>query len=189
VSIAAQQKALDATSRPHAHEHEASVAARAAQVATMPKDLDALLRWFEVEWSLEIPAELHGAQVWRDRVSAQEADHGLTPVGASDTGALAYADEFRRRLENAPSEVDRQDPETTRSGRVFFRRPIAAAIARIARDGKPLMSRTLIAVGLAGFDWRGVADRGEWPHEMFEVYLREALIRLWREHREWVRSD
>ena len=63
-------------------------------------------------------------------------------------------------------------------------RPLASALARIARDRKPLMARTLLSVAMAGFDWRVVADRGSWAHEMFEVYIREALIRLWREHRE-----
>jgi hypothetical protein len=179
----------DQLERPFRVDHELRNAELAVTRAAMPKDLPALLRWFEELWALEIPEELHSSAIWRDRVSPSELKAGVRPVGSSETGALAYADEFRRRLENGPSEVDGADPATAGSGRVYYARPIAAALSRISRKGKPLMARTLIAIGLAGFDWRAVADRGSWPHEMFEVYARESLIRLWFEHREWVRSD
>lgn len=174
---------------PHRLEHDVRNAELSVTRATMPKDLHGLLRWYEELWRLEVPDELHSAAIWRDRVSPGELANGVSPVGSSETGALAYADEFRRRLENSPSETDGRDPETATSGRVYYARPVAAALGRISRQGKPFMARTLIAVGLAAFEWRVVADRGSWPHEMFEVYLRESLIRLWLEHREWTRAD
>lgn len=159
---------------PYARDHRRSLERR-MDVGVMPKDLNGLLRWFEEQWSLETPDALHARGVWRDRVSRGEAEQGITPVGGSDSGAPAYHEPFRRRLENSPSETDQDG---------YYVRPLASALSRIARNGKPLMTRTLLAVGMAGFDWRKVADHGHLPHEMFEVYVKEALIRLWRELRE-----
>lgn len=155
----------------------------------MPKDLGGLLQWFELACSAETPDRLHVHAVWRDRVSPSESEVGIKPVGGSETGTPAYAEPFRKALENAPSELDKTDPATTSTGQAYFLRPVAAAIARIARAGKPLMARHLLMLRAAGFDWRGRANRIGWAHEEYEVYIREALIRLWREHREWVRSD
>ncbi len=174
---------------PYRGEATARAAELAERKATMPKDLPGLLRWFEEECSTETPDALHTAQVWRDRVTSNEAKAGVKPVGGSDTGALAYDDDFRRRLENGPSEVDQRDPGVTGSGRVYFMRPIASALSRIARAGKPLMSRHLQLLAWASFDWRQRADAIGWAHEEYEVYIREALIRLWFAHRDWVRSD
>ena len=159
---------------PYALDHERSLARRMT-AGVMPKDLPGLLRWYEAQWSMETPDRLHVHAVWRDFVTQHEAANGLQSVGGSDSGAPAYAEPFRKRLENSPSEID---PDG------YYMRPLASALARIARDRKPLMARTLLSVAMAGFDWRAVADRGSWAHEMFEVYIREALIRLWREHRE-----
>ena len=123
-----------ALATPYRRDHEASVQARMER-APMPKDLPGLLRWFADEWSPEIPDQLHTSAIWRDRVNAREAAEGIKPLGGSLIGSLAYDDDFRRRLENGPSEVDHQDE--TDDGRVYFRRPLAAALARIARSGTP----------------------------------------------------
>lgn len=141
----------------------------------MPKDLPGLLRWYEEQWSLETPERIHVHAVWRDQVTAYEAEQGVKPVGGSDTGAPAYSEPFRQRLENGPSQVDEDG---------YYARPMSAALARVGRHGRPMMARTLLSVAMTGFDWRAVADRGKWPHEMFEDYLREALIRVWREYRD-----
>lgn len=173
--------------RPYQAEADQRVIELAADKGTMPKGLPALLEWYARACDNETPTALHGSQVWRDRLAGHELAAGQQPVGASDTGAPAYDDEFRRRLENGPSEIDRADHDT--SGRVFFLRPVDAALARIERKGKPLMKQHLKLLASAGFDWRVRADRLGWAHEEYEVYIREALIMLWREFREWVRSD
>lgn len=179
-----------ALERPYQREADARVVEIAERKATMPKDLGGLLQWFQLECSTETPDALHGSQVWRDRVTAAELEDGVNPVGASETGALAYADDFRRRIENGPSEVDHGDEDAAvRSGRVYFKRPVQAALSRIARRGRPLMARHLQLLAWAGFDWRKRADASVMPLEIYEVYIRQALIELWREHRDWVRSD
>lgn len=149
----------------------------------MPKDLPALVRWYERKTWEQTPNELHSSQVWRDRVGVNE---GVQPVGASDTGALAYGDEFRRLLENSPSEVDHQDAGV--DGRVPYMRPISSALSRMARSGKPLSVRVLLSLASGGFDWLVLGDRMGFPREMWEMYLKEALICLWREHRDFTRA-
>lgn len=141
----------------------------------MPKDLRGLMAWYEEQWSLETPDRLHVHAVWKDRVTSHEQGEGIQPVGGSDTGAPAYSEPFRKRLENSPSELDVDG---------YYMRPLASALSRLGNGGHPLMARSLMSVAMAGFDWRAVADRGHWPHEMFEAFIREALIQLWRTHRD-----
>lgn len=164
---------------PYAPEHERSLNRR-MESGVMPKDLGSLLRWYEDQWSLETPDRLHVQAVWKDKVTLAEAEQGIQPVGGSDTGAPAYSETFRQRIENSPSQLDEDG---------YYIRPLASALSRIGRGTQshraaPIMARVLMSVVNAGFDWCSVADRSGWHHEMFEVYLREALIRLWKEHRE-----
>lgn len=178
--------ARDLKERPYQREADARAVELAVAKATMPKDLHRLLQWFELECSAETPDALHSAQVWRDRVNPTELRAGLTPVGASDTGALAFDDDFRRHLENGPSELDHRDDIV--DGRRYYLRPVRAALSRIARRGRPLMARHLQLLA-GGFDWKKRADAIGWAHEEYEVYIREALIQLWLAHRVSARSD
>lgn len=158
---------------PFAREHEESQALR-METGVMPKDLPGLLRWFEAQVEAELPARLHLHAVWRDRVTRAEAEEGVQPVGASDTGAPALAEPFRKQLENSPWETDQDG---------YYMRPVASAIARIGRR-KPLLARHLTLLAAAGFDWRRRADALGWAHEEYELFITEVLIRLWREHRD-----
>lgn len=179
-----------ARERPYQREADERIVEIANAKTTMPKDLPGLLAEYEAACSSETPNDLHSSQVWRDRVSAGELESGVHPVGASESGALAYSDEFRRRIENSAAEVDHGDDEAAvASGRVYFMRPVQAALGRIARRGRPLMARHLQLLAWAGFDWRARADKIGWAHEEYEVYIREALITWWREQRDWVRSS
>jgi len=153
----------------------------------MPKSLSGLMLWFERQIREELPERLHKHEPWHDRVSGREACAGIQPVGGSDTGAPAFAGDFRLYIEDSPSRLDYRDPASA-SGIMYYQRPMAATLARIARDGRPLMARTLLAVAAARFDWRVVADGGNWPHEMFEEYLRSALIRAWLQYRDWTEA-
>lgn len=166
-------------------QHEVSVQQRLDK-GVMPKDLVGLMRWFEGTARMESPAKLHVDTVWVDRVNEYERERGIQPVGASYSGAPAYADDFRRVLENGPSELDRRDPSVEVSGQTYFRRPLAAAIARMARNGRPLTARILLSIVRSRFQWREVADQMKLDHEIFEMYLREALVLLWRDYKDWV---
>lgn len=167
---------------PYRHESERRTAERLQEEGTMPKDLAGLVRWYQIKAWEQTPAELHTSQVWRDRVAPYEDSQ---PVGASDTGALAYADDFRRLLENSPSEVDHQDAGT--DGRVPYLRPVSSALSRMGR-GKPLTVRVLLNLANNGFDWVALGEALSFPREMWEMYLKEALVCLWREHREFTRA-
>jgi hypothetical protein len=158
----ARREALEA---PFQRQHEASMEARLAK-GRMPKSLPELLRWYSEAWDAEIPDRPHKVEVWRD--------YGAEAQGGSHLGSPAWTDPMRRYLENYDSEVDADG---------YYVRPVHAALSRISRRG-PLMARSLFAVAQSGYDWRGVADRGHWPVEMFQVYITEALRRLWMEYRE-----
>lgn len=159
---------------PYAPDHERSLAQR-METGVMPKDLTGLVRWFEQQSSLETPDRLHVHAVWKDQATQHEREQGYRPVGGSDTGAPAYSEPFRKRLENSPSETDQDG---------YYMRPLASALSRIARRGYPLMARHLMMLASAGFDWRKRAGAIGWAPEEYEVYLAECLRRLWKEHRE-----
>ena len=159
---------------PYRREHERSASQR-METGVMPKSLDGLLAWFAEQCSNESPDRLHVHAVWKDRVTQHEQEQGIQAVGGSDTGAPAYSEPFRKLIENAPSETDQDG---------YYLRPLASALSRIARRGNPLMARHLMLLAWAGFDWRKRAGAIGWADEEYEVYLREALIRLFREYRE-----
>jgi hypothetical protein len=161
---------------PYEREHERSLERRMER-GRMPRDLPGLLRWMAEQWELEVPDAIqaggddvwHGRQEVDPRTGAPRWEADL--VGGSKLGTPRDRDPFRRFLENSPSEVDADG---------FFVRPMHAAVARLGRRW-PLMARNLVAVAHAGWDWRGVAERGHWAAEMYEVYLEAALRRLWNE--------
>lgn len=163
--------AREALDRPYAADHAASVAS-AMEGGKMPKSLPGLLRWYEMAWWEEIPDRLHKREVWADHPDRREQREGYKAVGGSLIGTHAYAESFRRYLENAASETDEDG---------YFTRPLHAAMAQMSREGRPLMARALFAVAQAGFDWGVIADRGGWAREMFGDYLHRALTLLWRD--------
>ncbi len=150
---------------PFQRDYERSMESR-LEKGKMPKALPELLRWYSEAWDLEIPDKLHKVEVW--------ADHGEHATGGSQLGTPAWRDPFRRYIENYDSEVDVDG---------YYMRPVHAALSRMGRR-HPLTARALFAVAQSGYDWRGVADRGHWPTEMFAMYIEEALRRLWREYAE-----
>lgn len=152
-----------ALEQPHKADHERSAYQRMDK-GIMPKTLPGLLRWYSEGWDMEVPTALHKSEVWRD--------HGPQAQGGSKLGTLAHTDSFRRYLEGMSSEMDADG---------YYARPMHAALSRVHRS-RPLTARALFAVAQSGYDWRGVAERGHWAEEMFEVYIAEALRLLWREY-------
>lgn len=148
---------------PYSADHERSLHARMDK-GVMPKGLTALLRWYSQGWDMEVPTALHKSEVWRD--------HGIDAQGGSKLGAPAHSDPFRRYLENMAGEIDVDG---------YYLRPMHAALSRLGR-GDPFMARTLFAVAMCGYDWRGVADRMHYADAFMRVYIEEALRRLWREY-------
>lgn len=137
----------------------------------MPKDLAGLLRWYAEVWDQELPDKTHIHEVWHDKTKPWES---TKPVGGSLIGTYAFSEPFRRYIEDSDSATD---PDG------YFERPLHAALGRMARNDQ-WMARTLFAVAQAGMDWGSVADRLTWPRPMFGVYVREALICLWKEYTE-----
>lgn len=167
---------------PYRREAEQRMTERMTEEGVMPKDVAGLVRWYERKTWEQTPIELHSSQVWRDRTNVNDT---AQPVGASDSGALAYSDEFRRLLENSPSEVDHQDAGV--DGRVPYMRSISAALSRMGRY-KPVTTRILLRLAGSGFDWTVLGDTLGYPREVWEMYLKEALICLWLEHRDFTRA-
>ena len=176
-----------AIERPHAADHERSLASRMDK-GIMPKGLPALLRWFSERWDEEVPTALHKSEVWHGRQEHEtrrdpETGKSVTKqrwpgeqVGGSKLGSPAHSDPFRRYLENSDAECDLDG---------YFVRPMHAALSRLGRRW-PLTARALFAVAQSGYDWRGVGVRGGWADEMFYRFLTDALEGLWTEYREQV---
>ena len=152
-----------ALEQPHKDAHDISLGQRMGK-GIMPKTLPGLLHWYATGRDEEVPTALHKSEVWRD--------HGEHAQGGSRLGTPAHTDSFRRYLEGMSSELDADG---------YFARPMHAALSRVHRS-RPLTARALFAVAQSGYDWRGVAERGHWATEMFEVYITAALMMLWREH-------
>lgn len=171
---------------PYRRDSERRAQERMLEDGVMPKHIPGLIAWFQRKVFLETPDALHSGKVWSDHVSVEESQSGIQPVGSSDTGALAYAADFRRIIESSPSATDNRNPDE--SGRVAYFRPIAAALSRMHRNGKPLSARILMRVAAANFDWVQVGTTLGYPREIWDMYLKEALICLWMEHRDWARA-
>jgi hypothetical protein len=91
-------------------------------------------------------------------------------MGGSLLGTPAWNGTFRSLMENSPSIIDEDG---------FYRFPIRSALSRLHRRS-PLMARTLFALSMREGDWRGLGIAYGWLPEMFEVYITEALRRLWQ---------
>lgn len=147
----------------------------------MPKALEGLLAWYAGLWDEEVPDRLHTVEVWNGRQAFRTIEQdgkrrvvAVWPdelVGGSALGSHADTSLFRRYMEGYAAERDADG---------YYVRPMHAALARLARRDH-WMARNLFAVAQAGYDWKGVADRGGWVHGMYRVYIEEALRRLWRE--------
>ena len=160
------------TARELAHigEHDDSIARRLER-GKMPKTLDGLVRWFVQRFEEETPERLHIDETWHDKVSGHEREEGVQSVGGSLLGSLAYSGAFKLILEASPSKTDEDG---------YYLFPLRSALSRVERR-RPFMVRYLCRLGLAQGDWRRVADDLGWVHEVMEVYIEEALRRVWRE--------
>ena len=160
---------------PHAAEHEASLSARMER-GRMPKSIECLLVWYLPLARDEVPERLHKAELWHDTVSIGERENGIAPSGGSLLGTPAWAGTMRLRLEASPSMTDEDG---------YYRFPIEAALSRLSRRW-PFMARALRALAKNGGDWRSLATAMSFPDEVMEVFVREALIRLWNGYHEQV---
>lgn len=160
--------------RTYTTAHETSV--RIVANRPQPKGLERLTRWFFGEWRDELPDEIHKHEEWRDYVVAGESAAGKV----DGLGAPAYADDFRRYLENSPFETD---PD----GR--YVRPVHAAMARMAGRGgftgpteklaaAPFMARFLFRLATSADLTFAAASLGI-PPQVTQVYAEQALFRLW----------
>lgn len=157
--------ARQALERPYQGAHERSVKTAMSR-GEQPKGLAALVRWFRERCDEELPVAIHRGGVWRD--------FGPDAVGASALGAPADTDAFRRFVYGADSELDEDG---------YYRKPLRAALARMSRRW-PFMARHLYRLALLDGDWRRHAEGIAWQYEEVEVYMTEALYRLWREYQE-----
>jgi hypothetical protein len=109
------------------------------------------------------PAKLGAAQSTPDQL-----------VGGSVLGSPRILPAFERYIEHSETETD---------GDGFYRRPLAAALARMSRGGgrrpaRELGARTIWAVLRSGGNWHVIAARGNWPIEMFADYLSASIAAL-----------
>lgn len=167
--------------RPYVEQNRASLERKAQP----PKDL---LAWFLHEFREETPARIHARGVWHDRVSHDEKESGIVPGGGSLLGAPSENDGFWFYLYGDGTEIEtaRITDHGVMTDVRAYRMPVRAALRRLGGRGKddapsPFMSRTLYRIGLMAGDVQAACDsmRIE-PVAIREVYVREALRRLWR---------
>lgn len=163
-------------------EHAASLARRAER----PRNL---LLWFLEAFRAECPAELHAGGVWRDRVSAGEAEDGIQPVGGSLLGSPRLEEGFRRFIEDGAFVTERAELEGHQDHAPHYVTPLRAALARLAgrgpdADPRVFMSRVLYRTALLDGDWPAACASMGIIEPVAGVYIQEALRRLW--DRYWV---
>ena len=137
---------------------------RAMARGIMPKTLDGLIAWLMECESSEVPSELHKHEVWRD--------YGQHAEGGSHLGSPAYADGFRRILEDSPSTIDADG---------YYLKPLRAALSRLRRRRAVWANHIDTLIRLEGA-WRVWADKEHMHPEVAEGYLGTSLRELWREH-------
>lgn len=174
-------QAQKAEERAIVREHEAS--AMRAGKGSMPRTLDGLLHWYTVAIEMEKPAILHSAAIWHTRQRYDDEGKPVVPpeeVGGSELGTRAWADAFRRTLENGPHELDDDG---------YYVRPLASALARMRsgnrdRPACPLTVQRLIFLGFNPGEWRNLCDAMKLEEEGVAIYLHRALEMLWLIYRD-----
>lgn len=192
--VAAARELLD---RPFAPAHEASIARQLAQ----PKGYEALLRWFLEGFRAEVPDALHerGVFVGRpprhgeglasiDPTTGSVASSAADLTGGSLIGSPRVADSFRSLLEDSPFATEVAEYEGHRSPFGHYRRPMRAALAELAGRGAdeepyPFMARTLYRTAVMDGDWDAACASMGIIEPVRQVYVSEALYRLWRRYR------
>lgn len=156
---------------PYRTDHESSVN-RGMERGKQPRTLEGLLRWFVVRFAEETPEKLHISEPWHDSVSNHEREDGITPVGGSHLGSLAWSGPMRTIMQVSASVTDEDG---------YYVTPMRAALSRMQRR-RPFMVRNLCAVAMASGNWQQVADRKPgWTHEEYADYLERALVLLWQD--------
>lgn len=155
-----------------------------AKKAQPPKNL---LAWFLEAFRAELPEKIHASDVWRDRVSEDEAKNGIQAVGGSLLGTPRTHDTFRRYIEDSPfaTEVAEYEGHKDRDGHYAF--PLRAALARLAGRGRdsdiyPFMARALYRTALRDGDYEGACASLGICEPVRQVYIEEALRRLYTKY-------
>jgi hypothetical protein len=154
--------------RQFARDHDSSVM-RKAERGVMPKGIDGLVHWYIGALSEELPDRLHKGELWHDGVSPSEREEGVRPQGGSLLGTPAWDGTFRALLEGSPSTIDEDG---------YYRFPVHAALSRMTRR-EAWMAQDLWELARREGDWRGMAKACLCHPQRFEVYITEALRRLW----------
>lgn len=167
---------------PYASDHSRSQQRKMAR----PRDL---LGWFMSGIREELPDRIHSAGVWRDRVNAGEAGHGIAPVGGSLLGSPRVADPFRSFIEGSPFTTEPSEYEGHRSIGNHYRTPMRAALARLAGRGRdsdsaPFMARTLYRTAIRDGDWDSACASMGIIEPVRRPYIDAALNRLYTLYRE-----
>ena len=162
---------------PHRREHDAS-RERLMSHGLRPRGIGQYINWLLTEWAREMPDRIHAGGVWRSRPGNGETiASGLQ--GGSALGAPAWADPFRRYIENRPGETDQDG---------FYVRPIHAALSEMAgrnpHSNEWYWARFLVALASSGGDWQGVAYRSGIPPQLAQITIESLLYRLWSRWRE-----
>lgn len=179
-----QSRALADRDSPYRDGHWSSVDARNRRRSEPPERIDALVAWCKREYENEIPDALHGSNMWVDHYDRGEREKGVQLVGSSDTGALAYTEQFRRILEADPH-------STNRDGDLDL--PFASALESMRKGRRHGHATIKALILMAHFDWRSMVGKpytGRLPdhsrfvvrpmdEEVLEVFLKDALTALW----------
>lgn len=167
---------------PYAEEHTSSKVRKMAR----PKDL---LGWFLEQYRAEPPDDLHSRGVWRDRVTADEAQNGVQPVGGSVLGTPRTSEGFRSWLEDSPFRTEPSELDGHKSIHNHYRYPLRAALARLAGRGHPtdpypFMALVLVRTAMRDGDWDGACASLGIIEPVRRVYIETALHRLYDRYHE-----
>jgi hypothetical protein len=121
-----------------------------------PRQLDALLAWFQREIDLDLPEALHGRGVWFDTVNAEDRrvakvhdEPEPKPSGGSMIGTPRTAPAFAARVEGSPHAKDD-------NGELLS--PLRSAFAALRGQNRDVAD-LLEVVARHNFAWQGVVGR------------------------------
>lgn len=173
--------ARESRERPYWVQHAESASSRSGK---MPTSLDGLLRWFVAAWGAEIPATLHGREVYsaEDGVIERADGSTVTDRGGSALGTRRWSGDFQSYIQSETYGAEDDDG--------YYTRPLHRGMWQL-RKREPIMARVVFALGQSGGDWQALAERGRWPGMdkgapdmpvpayVAERYFRDCLINLW----------
>jgi hypothetical protein len=147
-----------------------------------------LMAWFLRQYRDEVPPDIHTSGVeWEPPGDIVRGDLSVAadPGGGSASGSPRWTGAFRHYVTDTGADrVENAFSDGTPEAGLSYALPMRATMARLSREGHPMLMVWARRVAMADGDYREVGLRSGIIDEYAEAITRDALGLLWRTFRE-----